>query len=136
MWGDDFHKKFQILEKKISFFFTFNFSMLLLLHLKRQSEHSGLRPDTSSLVVILWISLLICSKSNAVLIDCYFFAVMSIVLIHCLLLRFSIFLKVKVKLFSLSLDPLSLVCKWLLSDPFDVSFCIFLRFWYSPHGFL
>ena len=24
--------------------------MLLLLHLKRQSEHSGLRPDTSSLV--------------------------------------------------------------------------------------
>ena len=26
--------------------------MLLLLHLKRQSEHSGLRPDTSSLVGI------------------------------------------------------------------------------------
>ena len=34
VWGDDFHKKFQILEeKKFSFYFiTFNFLMLLLLH--------------------------------------------------------------------------------------------------------
>ena len=54
MWGDDFHKKFQILEKNFfSFYFnTINFLMILLLHktLKRQSEHSGLCPDTSSLV--------------------------------------------------------------------------------------
>ena len=34
VWGDDFHKKFQILEKKIFilFFLTFNFLILLLLH--------------------------------------------------------------------------------------------------------
>ena len=51
--GMIFIKKFQILEKKISFYFiSFNFLILLLLliNLKRQSEHSGLRPDTSSLV--------------------------------------------------------------------------------------
>ena len=29
--------------------------MLLLLHFKRQSEHSGLRPDTSSLVYYLCV---------------------------------------------------------------------------------
>ena len=35
-------------------FFTFNFFMLLLLHrlLNRQSEHSGPRPDSSSLVIL------------------------------------------------------------------------------------
>ena len=34
VWGDDFHKKFQNLEKKnfILFFFSLNFFMLLLLH--------------------------------------------------------------------------------------------------------
>ena len=46
MWGDDFHKKFQILD---FFFLHFNH---ILLNIKRQSEHSGLRPDTSSLVCI------------------------------------------------------------------------------------
>ena len=50
--GDDFVKKIQILE----FFFSFYFITLTFLcyycsiNLKRQSEHSGLRPDTSSLV--------------------------------------------------------------------------------------
>ena len=55
--GDDFHKKFQILEKKIFFFILFYFLEFLKcyycsINLKRQSEHSGLRPDTSSLVAI------------------------------------------------------------------------------------
>ena len=51
--GMIFIEKFQILEKKVSFcFITFNFLMLLLLHKSnRQSEHSGLCPDTSSLVI-------------------------------------------------------------------------------------
>ena len=40
MWGDVFTKNLSLL---------FDVSMLLLLH--RQSEYSGLRPDTSSLVV-------------------------------------------------------------------------------------
>ena len=60
MWGDDFHKKFQILEKKISFFL---FHLIFLcynccsINLKKQSEHSGLRPVTSSLVrsVSFWL---------------------------------------------------------------------------------
>ena len=46
-------KKFQL--KQISFFITFNWLMIIMFHcsinLKRQSEHSGLRPDTRSLVV-------------------------------------------------------------------------------------
>ena len=55
MWGDNFHKKIQILEKKFSFFFiSFNFLCYYCcsINLKRQSEPSGLRPDTSSLVII------------------------------------------------------------------------------------
>ena len=55
MWGDDFHKKLQILEKKISFnFIAFNFFIgyYCSINIKRQSEHSGLRLDTSSLVII------------------------------------------------------------------------------------
>ena len=46
VWGDDFHKKFQNLEKKISFnFITFNFFIgyYCSINIKRQSEHSGLR---------------------------------------------------------------------------------------------
>ena len=46
-------KKFKFKKKIFLFYFnTINFIMLLLLHktLKRQSEDSGLRPDTSSLV--------------------------------------------------------------------------------------
>ena len=53
VWGDDFHKKFQILEKKIHFIlFHLLFFMYYCcsINLKRQWEHSGLRPDTSSLV--------------------------------------------------------------------------------------
>ena len=54
MWGDDFHKKFQILEKKkFSFYFiSFNFlcHYCCSKNFKRQSEPSGLGPDTSSLV--------------------------------------------------------------------------------------
>ena len=51
--GMIFIKNFKL--KKNNFFLnfiTFNFLMLLLLHknLKRQSEHSGLRLDTSSVV--------------------------------------------------------------------------------------
>ena len=46
MWGDDFHKNYQILD----FFFHFYY---ILLNINRQSEHSGLRPDTSSLVEFL-----------------------------------------------------------------------------------
>ena len=41
-----FIKKIQILE----FFFHFYY---ILLNITRQSEHSGLRPDTSSLVIYL-----------------------------------------------------------------------------------
>ena len=50
--GMFFIKKFQILEKKFSFYFiTFSFfCYYCTINLKRQSEHSGLRPDTSSLV--------------------------------------------------------------------------------------
>ena len=52
VWGDDFHKKFHILEKKIFFvlFHWFFKCYYCSINLKRQSEHSGLRPDTSSLV--------------------------------------------------------------------------------------
>ena len=54
VWGDDFHKKFQILEFFSSIRFNeFNFLMLSLsVNPKKQSEHSGLRRDTSSLVVL------------------------------------------------------------------------------------
>ena len=52
--GDDFYLKFSNLKKKFVFsfcFVTFNFLMLYCsINLKRQSEHSGLRPDTSDLV--------------------------------------------------------------------------------------
>ena len=53
VWGMIFIKKFQILEKKFSFYF---FHLIFLcynccsINLKKQSEHSGLRPVTSSLV--------------------------------------------------------------------------------------
>ena len=51
MWGDDFHKKFQILEKIfILFHLIFLCFYCCSINVKRQSEHSGLRPDTSSLV--------------------------------------------------------------------------------------
>ena len=55
VWGDDFHKNFQILEKKIDFvlFHWFFKCFYCSINLKRQSEHSGLRFDTSSLVVIV-----------------------------------------------------------------------------------
>ena len=52
VWGDDFQrKKVQMKKKIISFFITFNLLMILMLLLlpKRQSERSGLQPDTSSL---------------------------------------------------------------------------------------
>ena len=53
--GDDFHKKFQILEKKIHFILL---DLIFLcyycsINLKRQLEHSRLRPDTSSLVSLI-----------------------------------------------------------------------------------
>ena len=51
--GDDFHKKFQSFFI-INFFHCFLYlifsSDFCFIDLKRQSEHSGLRPDTSSLV--------------------------------------------------------------------------------------
>ena len=58
--GMIFIKKFQILEKKISFYFiSLNFLCYYYcsINVKRQSEHSGLRPDTSSLVSIALIRL-------------------------------------------------------------------------------
>ena len=61
VWEDDFHKKFQILEKKFSFYFiSHNVFMLLLLLRKpsKQSEHLGLHPDTSSLVLDLLATLI------------------------------------------------------------------------------
>ena len=60
--GMIFFKKFQILEKKFSFYFiSFNFLCFYCcsINLKRQSEHSGLRPDTSSLVLFAY-SLFLC----------------------------------------------------------------------------
>ena len=53
--GGDFHKQFQILEeKKFSILFCviefFNVIYYCSKNLKRHSEHSGFRPDTSSLV--------------------------------------------------------------------------------------
>ena len=52
--GMIFIKKFQILEKKffILFYFIYFFKCYYCcsINLKRQSEHLGLRPDTSSLV--------------------------------------------------------------------------------------
>ena len=56
MWGDDFHKKNSNFRKKILFDFFFQgiFKCYYCsINLKRQSEHSGLRPDTSSLVECL-----------------------------------------------------------------------------------
>ena len=54
--GDDFHKKLiSNLRKKNSFhFISFNFLCYYCcsINLKRQSEHSGLRPGTSSLVLV------------------------------------------------------------------------------------
>ena len=56
VWGNDFPNKFQILEKKFTFIL---FHLIFLCYyccsknLKRQSELSGLRPDTSSLVFFL-----------------------------------------------------------------------------------
>ena len=51
--GDDFHKKFQILEEKI-YFILFRLIFLCYyccsVNLKRRSEHLRLRPDASSLV--------------------------------------------------------------------------------------
>ena len=51
--GDDFHKKFQFLEKKIFILFLHLIFKCYYcsINLKRQSEHSGLCPDTSSLVL-------------------------------------------------------------------------------------
>ena len=50
--GDVFAKNLIFLKNFIFYFITFNFFMLLLLlDLKGQSEHPGLRPDTSSPVV-------------------------------------------------------------------------------------
>ena len=53
MCGDDSPKKIQILEKKLfHFFFHLFFDCYYCpINLKRQSEHSGLGPNTSSLVV-------------------------------------------------------------------------------------
>ena len=49
--GIDFITKFQFWRKKISFnFIKFNFFCSCSINFKRQSEPSGLRPDTSSLV--------------------------------------------------------------------------------------
>ena len=51
---DDFHKKFQILEEKKFHFILFHLILCYYccsINLKRQSEHLGLRPDTSSLVL-------------------------------------------------------------------------------------
>ena len=50
-----FIKNFKFWKKKISFYFiSFNFLCYYCcsINLKRQSEHSGLRPDSSSLVII------------------------------------------------------------------------------------
>ena len=53
--GDDFYIKFQILEKKNSLFLLIQLFFLCYyccsINLKRQWEHSALRPDTSVLVV-------------------------------------------------------------------------------------
>ena len=57
MWGDDFHKKFQVLEKKIHFFSVY---YCCSKNLKRQSEHSGLRPDTSSCLCLVFVLIYLC----------------------------------------------------------------------------
>ena len=59
VWGDDFNKKISnFRRKKIPFYFiTFNFlGYYSSLNLKSQSEHSGLGPDTSSLVGVFKLS--------------------------------------------------------------------------------
>ena len=70
MWGNDFQRKFQILEK------SFHFILLQLIvscyycskNHKKQSEHSGLRPDTSSFVMPwTWIAQVI--KTNTIFLN-------------------------------------------------------------------
>ena len=54
MWGDGFHKKFQI-KKKVSHVNLLHLFILryhCCINLKMQSEHSLLCPDTSSLVLV------------------------------------------------------------------------------------
>ena len=52
VWGDDFFtKNLNFKKKKLFYVITFNFLIVYSsINLKRQSEHSGLRLDTSSLV--------------------------------------------------------------------------------------
>ena len=68
MWGDDFHKKFQILEKIFFILFYFIYFFLCYdccsINLKRQSEHSGLHSDTSSLVQFRSIPLTSSAKKD------------------------------------------------------------------------
>ena len=53
MWGDDFHKNLSFSKKMLhNFFYIHFFRLLKRLYLKRQSEYSGLRSDTSNLVII------------------------------------------------------------------------------------
>ena len=57
--GDNFHKKFQILEEKKFHYILFHLILIRYncsINLKRQSEHSRLRPDTSNLVIFLFES--------------------------------------------------------------------------------
>ena len=56
MGGDDFHIEFEIFGESF-FFILFNYFLFFKcyyssVNLKRQSEHSGLCPDTSSLVSV------------------------------------------------------------------------------------
>ena len=54
VWGNDFHKKNLKFQKKKLHFILFQLIFFMFyccsINLKRQSENSGLRPDTSSLV--------------------------------------------------------------------------------------
>ena len=51
MCGDEFYKKSQIWKKIVLFFLQLFFHVITPpIELKRQSEHSGLRPDSSSLI--------------------------------------------------------------------------------------
>ena len=59
MWEDDFHKSFQVLEKLFFSFFHFTFIFFCFhcsINLKRQSELSGLGPDTNSLVDPIFVT--------------------------------------------------------------------------------
>ena len=104
MWGDgdDFHKKFQFLEEKklfILFFLTFYFLMLLFyycsINFKRQSEHSGLHPDTSSLVYVCVVSIASDAKLRFTCVI-FFFPINLSVVFYCsfvnVCLRFSMLL--------------------------------------------